>query len=49
VFENRLLRRIFGAKTEELMGGQRKLHNKELHDVYSSLTIISMIKMRKMR
>jgi hypothetical protein len=36
VFENRVLRRIFGLKRDEAMGGWRKLHNKELHDLYSS-------------
>jgi hypothetical protein len=35
VFENRILRRIFGLKKDEVMGGWRKLHNKDLHDMYS--------------
>jgi hypothetical protein len=35
VFENRVLRRIFGLKRDELMGGWRKLHNEELHNLYS--------------
>jgi hypothetical protein len=35
-FENRVLRRIFGQKRNEVMGGLRKLHNKELHDLFSS-------------
>jgi hypothetical protein len=46
VFENRVLRRIFGAKRDEVTGGLRKLHNKELHNFYSSPSIISMIKSR---
>jgi hypothetical protein len=36
VFENRVLRRIFGLKREEVTGGWRKLHNEELHNLYSS-------------
>jgi hypothetical protein len=36
VFENRVLRRIFGPKSDEVKGEWRKLHNKELHDLYSS-------------
>jgi hypothetical protein len=36
VFENRVLRRIFGPKRDEVTGECRKLHNKELHDLYSS-------------
>jgi hypothetical protein len=47
VFENRVLRRIFGPKRDE--GGLRKLHNEELHNMYSSPSIIIMIKSRKMR
>jgi hypothetical protein len=35
VFENRVLMRIFGPKRDEVMGGWRKLHNEELHDLYS--------------
>jgi hypothetical protein len=50
VFENRVLRRIFGPKRDEVMGGWRKLHNEELHGLYSSLSIIRvMIKARRMR
>jgi hypothetical protein len=44
VSENRALRRIFGAKREELTGGRRKLHNEELHSLYSSSKNITMIK-----
>jgi hypothetical protein len=49
VFENRVLRRIFGPKRDEVMGEWRKLHNKELCDLYSSPSIIRMIKSRRMR
>jgi hypothetical protein len=48
VFENRVLRRIFGPKRDEVAGGWRKLHNEELHNVYSSPSIIRMIKSRRM-
>jgi hypothetical protein len=46
VSENRLLRRIFGPKRVEVTGEWRKLHNKELRDLYSSLSIIRIIKSR---
>jgi transcription termination factor 2 len=49
VFENRVLRRIFGPKRDEVTGGWRKLHNEELHKLYSSPSIIRMIKSRRMR
>jgi hypothetical protein len=49
VFENRVLRRIFGLKTDEVMGEWRKLHNKELRDLYSSPSIIRIIKSRRMK
>jgi hypothetical protein len=42
VFENRILRRIFGQKRDEVTGGWRKLHNEELHNLYSSPSIIRM-------
>jgi hypothetical protein len=48
VFENRVLRRIFGPKRDELTGGWRKLHNEELQNLYSSPSIIRMIKSRRM-
>jgi hypothetical protein len=48
VFENRVLR-IFGPKRDEVTGGWRKLHNEELHNFYSSPSIIRMIKSRRMR
>jgi hypothetical protein len=43
VFENRVLRRIFGPKRDEVTGDWRKLHNEELHNLYSSPNIIRMI------
>jgi hypothetical protein len=49
VFENRVLRRIFGLKRYEVTGDWRKLHNEELHNLYSSPNIIRMIKSRRMR
>jgi hypothetical protein len=49
VFENRVLRRIFGPKGDEVTGGWRKLHNEELHNLYSSPSIIRMIKSRRVR
>jgi hypothetical protein len=49
VFENRVLRRIFGPKRDEVAGDWRKLHNDELHNVYSSPNLIRMIKSRRMR
>jgi hypothetical protein len=48
VFENRVLRRIFGPKREE-DGSWRKLHNDELHSLYSSPNIVRMIKLRRVR
>jgi hypothetical protein len=48
VFENKVLRRIFGPKRDEVTGGWRKLHNEELRDWYSSPSIIR-IKSRRMR
>jgi hypothetical protein len=49
VFESRVLRRIFGLKRDEVTGGWRKLHNEELRDLYSSPSIIRMIKSKGMR
>jgi hypothetical protein len=48
VFENRILRRIFGPKSDEVTGEWRKLHNEELHILYSSSDIIRQIKSRRM-
>jgi hypothetical protein len=48
VFENRVLRRIFGPKRDEVTGGCRKLHNKELHNVYFSQSVIRTMKSRRM-
>jgi hypothetical protein len=44
-----VLRRIFGPKRDEVIGGWRKLHDDELHNLYSSPSIIRMIKSRRMR
>jgi hypothetical protein len=49
MFENRVLGRIFGLKRDGVMGGWRKLHNKELHNLYSLPIIIRIIKTRSMR
>jgi hypothetical protein len=49
VFENRVLRRIFGPKWNGVWVGWRKLHNEELHNLYSSPSIIRIIKSRRMR
>jgi hypothetical protein len=49
VFENRVLRRIFCPKREEVAGDWRKLHNEELYNLYSSPNIIRIIKSRRMR
>jgi hypothetical protein len=46
VFENRVQRKIFGPKRDEVTGGWRKLHNEELRDLYSSPSIIRIIKSR---
>jgi hypothetical protein len=49
VFENRILRRIFEPKRDEVCGGWRKLHYEELHNVYSSPSITRMMNSRRMR
>jgi hypothetical protein len=49
VFENRVLRRLFGSKRDEVKGERRKLHNWELHNLYSSPDVIRQIKSRRMR
>ena len=49
VFENKVLRKIFGAKKDEITGEWRKLHNAELHALYSSPNIIRSLKSRRLR
>jgi hypothetical protein len=49
VFENRVRRRIFGPKRDEVTGGWRKLQNEELNSLYSSPDIIRVIKSKRMR
>ena len=48
VFENRVLRRIFGPKRDEVTGEWRKLHSEELSDLYSSPNIFRVVKSRRM-
>jgi hypothetical protein len=49
VFENRVLRRVFGPKRDEVTGEWRKLHNEELNDLYSLPYIVRVVKSRRMR
>jgi hypothetical protein len=49
VFENRVLRRVFGPKRNEVTGEWRKLHNEELSDLYSLLNIVRVVKSRRMK
>jgi hypothetical protein len=49
VFQNRVLRRIFGPKRDEVTGEWRKLHNEELNDMYSSPNIVRVVKSKRMR
>ena len=49
VFENRVLRRVFGPKRDEVTGEWRKLHNEELIDMYSLPNIVRVVKSRRMR
>ena len=49
MFENRVLRRIFGPKKDEVTGERRTLHNEELNDLYSSPNTVRAIKSRRMR
>jgi hypothetical protein len=48
-FEYRVLRKVLGPKRDEVTGGWKKLHNEELHDLYSSPSIVRTIKSRRMR
>jgi hypothetical protein len=47
--ENMVLKRIFGPKREEVVGGWRRLHNEELHNMYASPNVIHVFKSRRMR
>jgi hypothetical protein len=49
VFENRVLRKLFGPKRDEVIEGWRKLHNEKLHNLYCSPSIIRIIESRRMR
>jgi hypothetical protein len=49
VFEDKVLRRTFGPKSDRVTEGWRKLHNEELHNLYSSPSIIRIIKSRRIR
>jgi hypothetical protein len=49
VFENRMMKEIFGPRRDEVTGGCRKLHNEMLHDLYSSPSIIRIMKSRRIR
>jgi hypothetical protein len=49
VFENRVLRTIFETKREKVAGGWRSLHNEELHSLYASTNVITLMKSRKMK
>ena len=49
MFENRVLRRIFRSKRDEVTGEWRKIHNAELNDLYSSPNIVRMMKSKRMR
>jgi hypothetical protein len=49
VCENRVLRRVFRSKRDSVTGGLRKLHNEELHNLYSSPSIIGIMNSRRMR
>jgi hypothetical protein len=49
VFENRVLRKVFGPKRDEVTGKWRKMHNEELNDLYSLPSIVWVVKLRRMR
>jgi len=48
-FENRMLKRVFGSKRDEVTGERRKLHNEELSDLYSLPNVVRVVKSRRMR
>jgi hypothetical protein len=48
VFENRMLRRIFGTKREEMMGGWRRLHNEDLHNLHTSPYMVKVSKSKRL-
>ena len=49
MFENRVLRRVFGPKRDEVTGEWKKVHNEELNDLHSPLNIVQLVKLRRMR
>jgi len=49
VFENRVLRRVFGSKRDEVTRESRKLHNEEIRDLYSLPNVVRVVKLRRMR
>ena len=49
MFENRVLRRVFGSKRDEVAGEWRKLHNEEIRDLYALHSILRVVKSRRMR
>jgi hypothetical protein len=49
VFKNRVLRKVFGRKRDEMTGERRKLHNEELNDLYSLPNIVRVVKSRRIR
>ena len=49
MFENRVLRRVFGSKRDEVTRESRKLHNEEIRDLYSLPNVVRVVKLRRMR
>jgi hypothetical protein len=49
VIENRMLRKIFGGKRDEVLGGWRRLHNEEFHNLYTLQNVVRVIRSRRMR